>query len=211
MVLGNNLTYLSLEVLCDLADAISTIENKNIRGILIEAGCALGGSAIVVASIKSPERDLFVYDVFGMIPSPSEKDGEDVHLRYKTIVERKSPGINGELYYGYQTDLYQKVIDNFNAFDLNPAEHKVHLIKGLYADTLRIDAPVAFAHIDCDWYESVMTCLERIEPFLTPGGIFVIDDYYTWSGCRKAVDEYFSDKKKKFEFVNKSRLHIKKC
>jgi asparagine synthase (glutamine-hydrolysing) len=46
------------------------------------------------------------------------------------------------------------------------------------------------AHVDGDWYESTMTCLERIFPRVVPGGRIVIDDYYAWSGCRTAVDEY---------------------
>jgi hypothetical protein len=60
---------------------------------------------------------------------------------------------------------------------------------------MQIDQPVALAHIDGDWYESVMTCLQRIEPHLSEEGILVIDDYDAWSGCRTAVDEYFADKK----------------
>jgi len=36
----------------------------------------------------------------------------------------------------------------------------------------------------------------------------IIDDYYCWSGCKKAVDEYFADKKSKFFFKKYERLHI---
>jgi asparagine synthase (glutamine-hydrolysing) len=55
---------------------------------------------------------------------------------------------------------------------------------------LHVSEPVALAHIDGDWYRSVMTCLRRIEPNLVPGGTLVIDDYRAWSGCKRAVDEY---------------------
>ncbi len=67
---------------------------------------------------------------------------------------------------------------------------------------------MAFAHIDCDWYESVKVCLERIEPKLVGGGILIIDDYYTWSGCKKAVDSYFRYRRDEFHFVKQGRLHI---
>jgi asparagine synthase (glutamine-hydrolysing) len=73
---------------------------------------------------------------------------------------------------------------------------------------LLVNMPVMFAHIDCDWYESVLISLQRIEPKLIKGGVMIIDDYYTWEGCRRAVDDYFSDKKNRFEFYNKKRLHI---
>ena len=35
----------------------------------------------------------YIYDVFGMIPAPSEEDGEDVYKRYEVIVSGKSKGI----------------------------------------------------------------------------------------------------------------------
>ena len=41
-----------------------------------------------------------------------------------------------------------------------------------------------------------------------PGGVLVIDDYDSWSGCRRAVDEYFADKKDRFEWVTRARLHL---
>ena len=73
-------------------------------------------------------------------------------------------------------------------------EHNVELIQGLFEDTIELDEPVALAHLDGDWYESTMTCLTRIAPLLVPGGRIVLDDYYKWSGCRAAVDEYFADR-----------------
>ena len=35
-----------------------------------------------------------------------------------------------------------------------------------------------------------MVCLNHLYPKLVPGGVIVIDDYLTWTGCRNAVDEY---------------------
>lgn len=55
-----------------------------------------------------------------------------------------------------------------------------------------------------------MTCLQRIVPHLVQGGMLVVDDYDTWSGCRKAVDEYFADKRDRYDFVRRARLHIVK-
>jgi asparagine synthase (glutamine-hydrolysing) len=53
-----------------------------------------------------------------------------------------------------------------------------------------------------------MTCLKEIEPYLVLYGVLVIDDYYDWSGCRVAVDEYFKDKKDKYLFLKKTKLHL---
>ncbi len=161
-----------------------------------------------MTAAKARSRPLFVYDVFGMIPAPSLRDGEDVHARYEVIRAGESPGIGGGTYYGYEDDLKGKVADNFYKYGFPPGEHNVRLVKGLFQDTLDVDDQVALAHIDADWYESVSTCLARIAPQLIPGGVLVIDDYDDWSGCRTAVDEYFSDKHDEYEFVRRSRLHV---
>ena len=207
-VRANRMTYLSHAALGDLYERVRTIEQKGAKGILIEAGCALGGSAIVIATAKSMARPFYVYDVFGMIPPPSTHDGPDVQERYAVIKSGQSRGLKGNRYYGYEDDLLTKVLDNFRRHDVPAETNNVHLVKGLFEETLRVDVPVALAHIDGDWFESVMTCLQRIEPHLAEDGILVIDDYDDWSGCRKAVDEYFSDKHDRYQFIHKARLHI---
>ena len=52
-----------------------------------------------------------------------------------------------------------------------------------------------------------MTCLTRIAPLLVPGGRIVLDDYYKWSGCRTAVDEYFKDRAG-FRIERRAKLHV---
>ena len=84
----------------------------------------------------------------------------------------------------------------------------MHLVRGLFGDTLHVTEPVALAHLDGDWFDSVMTCLQRIEPRVVPGGVLVIDDYEQWSGCREAVDEYFRDKRERYRFVRRARLQV---
>src|SRR5205823_5477973 len=150
---------------------IKAIEKNGSSGILIEAGCALGGSAIVIASAKSKNRPLYVYDVFGMIPPPSENDDADVQERYSVIKSGQAKGIQGNRYYGYEDNLVDRVTGNFLRHGVPVEANNVHLVKGLFQDTLRVDEPVALAHLDGDWYESVMTCLQRIESHLTPNGV----------------------------------------
>ncbi|HYI19271.1 MAG TPA: TylF/MycF/NovP-related O-methyltransferase [Solirubrobacteraceae bacterium] len=190
-VRDERLTYLKPPYLRALAADVLDVERAGLDGMVIEAGTALGGSAIVMAAAKAPERPMKVYDVFGMIPAPGDEDGADVHERYATIASGDARGVGGETYYGYREDLYGEVTASFARLGVPAAEHNVELIKGLFEDTIVIDGPVALAHLDGDWYESTRTCLERIAPRLVPGGRIVLDDYYKWSGCRRAVDEYF--------------------
>ena len=102
------------------------------------------------------------------------------------------------------------VAGNLTKHGLAPKANNIKLIKGYFEDTLYITEAVALAHIDCDWYASVMSCLLQIEPNLSPGGKLIFDDYYEWSGCRNAVDEYFSDKSGyTFKQVGR-KLHVTK-
>lgn len=200
LVRNQNLTYLSDSKLLKLAELCLRHEKAGDSGCILEAGCALGGSAIVLAAAKSKSRALRIYDVFGMIPPPSEKDDADVHKRYQTIASGASRGIGGNRYYGYESNLYDKVIQNLMDAGYPPAENAITPIKGLLQDTLVVDEPVAFAHIDVDWYDPVYVCTERIAPKLIPGGTIVFDDYLDWSGCKKAVDAYFAKRKDEFDF-----------
>jgi len=202
------LSFLSPMALTDIYRTVKRLEKQEVKGIFIEAGCALGGSAIVISKAKSPQRPFFIYDAFGMIPSPSENDGVDAHARYEIITSGQAKGINQKPYYGYEKDLLNKVKKNFKDFGVSLDRENIYFVKGLYQDTFRIQQEVAFAHIDADWYESVMICLEEIEPHLVSGSIMIIDDYYDWQGCKKAVDTFFADKKESYHFVKKSRLHI---
>ena len=188
------LTYLTARDLLNLYQVARDVEEAQVAGLFIEAGCALGGSAIALGKAKKTEREFRLYDAFGMIPPPSEKDDADVHTRYEEIKSGKSKGIGGDTYYGYTENLQHVVAGNLTKHGLPPGGNNIKLIKGYFEDTLYVTEPVALAHIDCDWYASVMSCLLQIEPHLSPGGKLLFDDYYDWSGCRNAVDEYFSDK-----------------
>src|SRR5262245_56049527 len=112
-VAAAGLTYLEPAALLDLFQAVRKLELAETAGAILECGCALGGSAIVLASAKSPLRPMFVYDVFGMIPPPTDKDDADVHERYETIQAGQSSGIGEAKYYGYEDDLYGKVAAAF--------------------------------------------------------------------------------------------------
>lgn len=206
-VRAESLSYLSADNLAALAAVVAEGEQSKRPGLVIEAGTALGGSAIVMAAAKEPTRAMRVYDVFGMIPPPSEHDGADVHRRYERIRSGASKGIGDQTYYGYRDDLLTEVTASFARHGVPVHEHNVELVQGLFQDTLHVDEPVAFAHLDGDWYESTKVCLERIVPHLVGGGRIVLDDYYQWSGCRRAVDEYFRDRPG-FRMELRARLHV---
>lgn len=66
-----NITYLESAALLDLYMSVTKLESETRFRIMIEAGCALGGSALVLASAKNLARLFYIYDNFEMIPPPS--------------------------------------------------------------------------------------------------------------------------------------------
>jgi O-methyltransferase len=145
----------------------------------------------VLATHLTPARALDGYDVFGMIPPPSDRDAADSHERYRAIAAGESRGIDGDAYYGYVDDLYERVLESFRTHGVPPGE-RVRLHRGLFEDTLHLAAPLALVHIDSDWHDPVRLCLERTYPRLSPGGFVVIDDYHDYEGCRAATDEFLA-------------------
>ena len=185
------LTYLSERKFAAIESALNRISASRVPGCFVECGIALGGSGIVVAALMPAGREFHGYDVFGMIPPPtSPKDDEQSRARYETIRTGQSRGIGADPYYGYVDNLYDLVVENFARFGQSVDDRRVTLHKGFFEETLYPASPVAFAHIDCDWYDPVKLCLERIVPWLAEGAHVVLDDYNDYGGCRRAVDEF---------------------
>ena len=67
-------------------------------------------------------------------------------------------------------------------------------VKGWFDQTLPTNrdriGPIALLRIDCDWYSSVMCCLDNLYDQVADRGFVVLDDYYTWDGCAIAVHEF---------------------
>src|SRR3954468_3833730 len=55
-VLARRLTYLHPEALAELAGAVEDIEARHVEGDILELGCALGGSTVVIAHAKGSNR-----------------------------------------------------------------------------------------------------------------------------------------------------------
>ncbi len=189
----DRLTYLSGTKLRRLERALRRVVRNNVPGDIVEFGVALGGSAILLAQMTGPHRQFFGLDVFGMIPEPgSDKDDAVSKERFRLIADGRSAGIGGDPYYGYRTDLFDHVAAQLKRHGTPVDDDRVNLVKGLFEQTwplLNIER-IAFAHIDCDWYDPVAFALSAIRDRLSPGGVIVVDDYHDYQGCRTAVDEF---------------------
>lgn len=193
-VRADRLTYLSHKKIYRLETALHDLNRDRVPGGFVEFGVALGGSGILIAkSATDAGRPFHGFDVFGMIPPPtSQKDDAKSKERYKIISQGQSKGIGGDSYYGYVEDLYGQVCKTFERYGVGCSPERVMLHKGLFEETWPhvTTGPIAFAHIDCDWYDPVKYCLEALDPLLSPQGQILLDDYNDYGGCRAATDEF---------------------
>lgn len=194
-VVNDRLTYLGARKIRRIEEAVRRVDAAGAEGDFVEFGMALGGSGILLARRTRAGRRFHGLDVFGMIPPPtSEKDGEESKQRYETIAAGKSKGLGGQEYYGYRKDLFADVTASFRRHGVPVDGDRVQLHKGLFEETWpTLDIPkIALAHIDCDWYDPCKFCLEATAERMPAGGIIILDDYHTYSGCRMAVSEFLA-------------------
>jgi O-methyltransferase len=188
------LTYLRPAKLVRIETALRRLRQRRVPGDYLEFGVALGGTAALIAQAARRADSRFVgLDVFATIPPPtSEHDDAKSRERYAVIAAGEATGIGDEVYYGYRDDLLDHVGQVLASVDAPVDGRQIRLAKGLFDETwptLDVER-VAFAHIDCDWHDPVLYCLNAVAPKLSDDGVIVIDDYHDYPGCRTAVDAF---------------------
>lgn len=149
------------------------VDRDGVPGAFVDCGVWNGGSTILMA-LGAGDRELWAFDSFEGLPTPTEVDGE---LSFEYI----------GACLGSEDRLREGIARYADADRLN-------IRAGWFQDTLAEAASevgqVALLHCDGDWYESVRLTLDVFYPLVSAGGYVVIDDYGAWPGARHATDEY---------------------
>ena len=158
-------------------DGICKVEKRGILGDLVECGTARGGCAALMGltcSDTSPSRKLWIFDTFEGLPAPSPNDPD-----FELAKDREGD-CKGNI------DEVRALLGRLNV-NCEPV-----LVKGLFQDTIPDSSvkQIAFLHLDGDWYDSTIVCLEHLYDKVATGGIIQIDDYGHWAGARKALHEF---------------------
>lgn len=199
-----NHTMLSKRRLVTLYQQVAYCEENNIPGAFVECGVWKGGATGMMAlanlRIGKVRRHLHLFDAFQEICEPDAAvDGE------KALREvRQFTGRSGHNKGALQplTGIYGcmggpgTLAENRQLLEKNigyPAEF-LHYHVGWFQDTLPAEhqniGPIAILRLDGDWYASTKVCLEYLFDKVVKGGVVIIDDYGTYEGCRRAVDEF---------------------
>ena len=165
---------------------------EDLPGHFVECGVAAGGTSWLLAAVVSRysrrPRQLFSFDTFEGMPTPSD---QDTHCGQHAEATGWGSGTCAA-----PVDCLREVCRKLGV------EPLVEPVRGLFAETLPANqkrvGPIAFLHVDGDWYESTQQILGSLYDQVVPGGRIQIDDYGHWEGCRRAVQDF--QKELKIEF-----------
>ncbi len=168
-----------------LQRCLETVLDEKIPGDVVETGVWRGGSMILAAALLDlhgdTERSIWCADSFEGMPVP-------------TVESEAFSGTEDFSDVDYLAVSLAQVQDNFRRFGV--LSDRVKFLKGWFSDTLPT-APIekiALLRLDGDLYESTMDALVPLYPKVSKGGFVIVDDYNSWAGCKKAIDEYRTEK-----------------
>ncbi len=179
----------SIEQAVNIYHLLTQVVLLKIPGDIVELGSYDGNSSILMQKILDQLRSkkiIHVYDSFEGLPEKSQQDGDTV------------------FYAGSCKTQKENLIQNFKKQKTKLP--KIH--EGWFSDTLPKGLPkkISFAHLDGDFYSSILESLIYVYPKLSKGAIVIIDDYCNpkihdvsniLPGVKKACDEFLKDKKEK--------------
>jgi hypothetical protein len=151
-----------------------------VPGDLVEAGVWRGGTSIFMRALLRAhgvtDRVVWAADSFAGMPVPaSDTDGDDYSGFEYLRVSR------------------EQVRANFARFGL--LDEQVRFLEGWFHDTLPA-APIeriAVLRLDGDMYSSTMDALRSLYHRVSPGGYVIVDDFYAWDSCHRAVTEFLRE------------------
>ena len=167
------------------------VERRRVPGDVIEAGIALGGSAVVLATLMGGGPPFHGYDVFGMIPPPA----------------RTIPGVARALC-GDRVGPLPVALPVPSTTATSPTSTSTWLRRSLVTTSSRRSPhripPRPFRGDAASWARGCARAhrqrlvrpgadlpdADRTPP--VPGGYIVLDDYCDYGGCRRAVDEFLA-------------------
>ncbi len=161
-----------LFAMADLAKAC-----RDVPGDIVECGVWNGGSLALLASAMGGTRDAWAFDSFEGLPRPTEKD----------------PGIVRANYFrGWNAGSPVRVAEAWARCGLPP--DRLHVVPGWFEQTFpRTEIPaIAVLHIDADWHDSVLLCLERWYDRVEKGGVVILNDWNLYAGADRAVADFLA-------------------
>ncbi|HEQ78466.1 MAG TPA: dTDP-6-deoxy-L-hexose 3-O-methyltransferase, partial [Euryarchaeota archaeon] len=166
----------------------------DVPGAIVECGVFKGTSLIRFATFRelfgNPfSKQIIGFDTFAEFPETNFE--EDKKMRQYHLDTAGGESISS-----------QQLLDilKHKSIDKN-----VELVEGDITKTLpeyveaHPELKISLLNLDTDIYEPSKVILDCLYPRLVKGAVLLLDDYGTFPGETKAVDEYFADKNEKIQ------------
>jgi O-methyltransferase len=172
----HGLTMVGLGRLDDLQACVEAVVADGIEGDVIEAGAWRGGAAILARATLDTlgdERTVWVADSFRGFPKAAAPDDGSLDLSA----------------FDFLAVSVDEVRESFARLG---CERGVRFVPGFFEESLAVleGGRWAIVRLDADSYEATREALRRLYPGLALGGHLIVDDYGSFEGCRRAVDEF---------------------
>jgi hypothetical protein len=160
----------------------------NLPGAVVECGLFKGNSFFRLAHFRDLlesrySRKLIGFDIFGPFPKTDFEEDKKYLNDFTASAGNDSielSEINKVMEYKGLVN-YEFVKGDINQTVPEYCKNNEHL-------------KIALLHIDTDVYEPAVTILENFYERVVRGGVIMFDDYGTFPGETKAVDEFFKNK-----------------
>jgi O-methyltransferase len=155
----------------------------DVPGCVVECGVWRGGMIAGIAEVLGPDRDYFLFDSFEGLPKAQQLDGESMAAWQRNVGSTT-----------YFDNCRASEDEARTAMQMAGVPRSV-TVKGWFERTVpsfKPPSPIALLRLDGDLYESTKVCLESLYEHVAANGLIVIDDYGTWEGCARAVNEFLA-------------------
>jgi O-methyltransferase len=155
-------------------------------GCFVECGTWRGGMAFSLTELLNEITECHYFDSFEGLPPAGEWDGEKAQREQA----------EGKLWHNNNTAAMEDFLAGMRPLENSGRQLQVH--KGWFEKTLPTFSPdkeISVLRLDGDWYESTICILENLYDKVAANGLILIDDYYDWDGCSRAVHDFLSDQK----------------
>ncbi len=165
-------------------------ETMNLPGEIVECGVFKGASLARFAMFRGLfgneySREIIAFDTFAQFPEARYDPDEQYREQYVNAAGDES----------VSKKQMKKVLKN------KDCEENVRLVKGDVTETIpkyvknNPHLKISLLNLDTDLYEPAKVILENLYPRVVNGGVVILDNYGTFPGETKAIDDYFENKK----------------
>lgn len=162
---------------------------SDLPGAIVECGIFKGASFIRFATFRDVFGNSYSHKIIGFDTFSSfQETNFDEDQKYRDDFIKSA---------GEQSISREQLIEVLKKKGI---ENNVELVEG----DINITIPkylkenphlkISLLNLDTDIYEPAVTILKYLWPRIVKGGILILDDYGTFPGETKAVDEYFKDR-----------------